>query len=65
LSERVLWSFEEIHIVLDNLSAHKTQAVGEFLEKNPRVRFHFTPTFSLAIHIVSSTFVAISVITGV
>jgi transposase len=37
---------EEIHIVLDNLSAHKTRAVGEFLEKNPRVRFHFTPTYS-------------------
>jgi transposase len=36
----------EIHIVLDNLSAHKTQAVREFLEQNPRVRFHFTPTYS-------------------
>jgi transposase len=37
---------QEIHIVLDNLSAHKTQAVREFLETNPRVRFHFTPTYS-------------------
>ena len=37
---------KEIHIVLDNLSAHKTQAVQEFLEANPRVRFHFTPTYS-------------------
>ena len=37
---------EEIHIVLDNLSAHKTNAVKEFLEQNPRVRFHFTPTYS-------------------
>jgi transposase len=37
---------EEIHIVLDNLSAHKTQAVQEFLEQNPKVRFHFTPTDS-------------------
>jgi transposase/Trp operon repressor len=36
----------EIHIVLDNLSAHKTQAVAEFLEKHPKVRFHFTPTYS-------------------
>jgi transposase len=36
----------EIHIVLDNLSAHKTQAVKEFLDQNPRVRFHFTPTYS-------------------
>jgi len=37
---------KEIHIVLDNLSAHKTLAVAEFLEQNPRVRFHFTPTYS-------------------
>ena len=36
----------EIHIVLDNLSAHKTKAVEEFLEANPKVRFHFTPTYS-------------------
>ena len=36
----------EIHIVLDNLSAHKTKAVEEFLAHNPRVRFHFTPTYS-------------------
>jgi transposase len=37
---------EEIHIVLDNLSAHKTHAVSQFLEQYPRVRFHFTPTYS-------------------
>jgi transposase len=36
----------EIHIVLDNLSAHKTKAVEEFLQANPKVRFHFTPTYS-------------------
>lgn len=36
----------QIHIVLDNLSAHKTAAVREFLDNNPRVRFHFTPTYS-------------------
>jgi transposase len=37
---------KEIHIVLDNLSAHKTPAVQEFLAANPKVRFHFTPTYS-------------------
>jgi len=37
---------KEIHIVLDNLSAHKTQTVRDFLEQNPRVQFHFTPTYS-------------------
>ena len=37
---------QQIHIILDNLSAHKTARVRAFLEKNPRVRFHFTPTYS-------------------
>ena len=37
---------KEIHIVLDNLSAHRTQAGRDFLEQNPKVRFHFTPTYS-------------------
>lgn len=37
---------KEIHIVLDNLSAHKTKSVAEFLENNPKVRLHFTPTYS-------------------
>jgi transposase len=36
----------EIHIVLDNLSAHKTKSVEEFLAEHPKVRFHFTPTYS-------------------
>jgi transposase len=37
---------QQVHIILDNLSAHKTALVREFLEQNPRVRFHFTPTYS-------------------
>ena len=42
---RARWA-KEIHIVLDNLSAHKTKAVKEFLIEHPKVRFHFTPTYS-------------------
>jgi transposase len=45
LVNQARWA-KEIHIVLDNLSAHKTQAVRDFLEANPKVRFHFTPTYS-------------------
>ncbi|HEX2237306.1 MAG TPA: IS630 family transposase [Gammaproteobacteria bacterium] len=45
LVQKAKWA-KEIHIVLDNLSAHKTQAVRDFLEENPKVRFHFTPTYS-------------------
>ncbi len=37
---------KEIHIVLDNLSAHKTIAVREFLAAHPKVQLHFTPTYS-------------------
>ena len=36
----------EIHIVLDNLSTHKTQRVREFLDDHPNVHLHFTPTYS-------------------
>ena len=32
--------------MLHNLSPHKTIAKEEFLEKHPKVRFHFTPTYS-------------------
>lgn len=45
LVARTPWA-REIHVVLDNLSAHKTKEVARFLEKHPRVRFHFTPTYS-------------------
>lgn len=36
----------EIHIVLDNLSAHKTQRVRDFLDAHPNVQLHFTPTYA-------------------
>jgi transposase len=36
----------EIHIILDNLSAHKTKKVEQFLNDHPRVQLHFTPTYS-------------------
>ena len=39
-------SAKEIHVVLDNLSAHKTKDVQRFLAEQPQVRFHFTPTYS-------------------
>jgi transposase len=37
---------KRIHIIADNLSAHKTKAVQSFLEANPRVSLHYTPTYS-------------------
>lgn len=35
-----------IHVIADNLSTHKTQAVRTFLLEHPHVRIHFTPTYS-------------------
>jgi transposase len=35
-----------IHVIADNLSTHKTQAVRTFLLEHPQVQLHFTPTYS-------------------
>src|SRR6516225_4236914 len=35
-----------LHVILDNLSAHKTQHVDAFLAEHPQVHLHFTPTYS-------------------
>ena len=37
---------KEIHVIADNLSAHKTQRVNLFLTEHPNVHLHFTPTYS-------------------
>jgi transposase len=35
-----------IHVICDNLSAHKAPAVHKWLLAHPRVQLHFTPTYS-------------------
>ncbi len=37
---------KEIHVILDNLSIHKTKRVAQFLADHPQVHLHFTPTYS-------------------
>lgn len=37
---------KEIHVIADNLSAHKAGAVSAFLEQHKNVHMHFTPTYS-------------------
>lgn len=37
---------KEIHVIADNLWAHKTKAVAAFLAEHPTVHMHFTPTYS-------------------
>ena len=36
----------DVHVIVDNLSAHKTKRVQAFLDAHPRVRLHFTPTYA-------------------
>ncbi len=37
---------KEIHVIADNLSAHKTKRVDQFLGEHSNVHLHFTPTYS-------------------
>ena len=37
---------QEIHVIVDNLSAHKTRLVHDFLAEHPRLQLHYTPTYS-------------------
>src|SRR5271155_5716221 len=36
----------EIHIIADNLSAHKTRRGAQFLAEHPKLHLDFTPTYS-------------------
>ena len=36
----------QIHLIADNLSAHKTKRVTDFLARHRRVHLHYTPTYS-------------------
>src|SRR6266436_5471007 len=37
---------QQIHIIADNLSAHRTSRVWQFIDRHRNVRIHFTPTYS-------------------
>ena len=46
----------EVHVILDNFSAHRTPQVNQFLPQHPNVQFHFTPTYSSWLNQVESWF---------
>ena len=46
----------EIHVVLDNRSAHRAPAVHRWLLRHPRVHFHFTPTYASWLNLVERFF---------
>jgi transposase len=45
-----------VHIVLDNVSTHKTPAIQRWLARHPRFTFHFTPTYSSWLNLVERWF---------
>jgi transposase/transposase-like protein len=46
----------DIHVVLDNLSAHKAPPIQRWLVRHPRVHFHFTPTYASWLNLVERFF---------
>ena len=50
---------KEIHIIADNLSAHKTMRVAQFLAAHPKVHLHYTPTYSSWLNQVENWFAKI------
>jgi transposase len=46
----------DVHIVLDNVSTHKTPAIERWLKRHPRFTFHFTPTYSSWMNLVERWF---------
>jgi transposase len=46
----------DVHVVLDNLSAHKAPPVHRWLLRHPRVHFHFTPTYASWLNMVERFF---------
>ncbi|MDR9469457.1 IS630 family transposase [Marinospirillum sp.] len=47
---------QELHIILDNSSTHKTPEVKTWLKEHPRFQLHFTPTSASWLNAVESWF---------
>lgn len=50
----------DIHIVMDNVSSHKTEAIKRWFAKRPRWHMHFTPTSSSWLNQVERFFALIA-----
>jgi transposase len=46
----------DVHLILDNLSAHKSPVVKRWVARHPRFHFHFTPTYSAWLNLVERFF---------
>jgi transposase len=54
--ESTVESTLDIHVVLDNSSAHRAPPVQRWLLRHPRVHFHFTPTYASWLNLVERFF---------
>ena len=50
----------DVHVILDNLSTHKTPAVHKWLLRHHRFHFHFTPTYGSWMNLVERWFSALT-----
>jgi transposase len=50
----------EVHVILDNLSAHKTPTVHKWLLRHKRFHLHFTPTYGSWMNLVERWFSALT-----
>ena len=50
----------DVHVVLDNRSAHKTPLVHRWLLRHRRFHFHFTPTYGSWMNLVERWFSALT-----
>jgi transposase len=46
----------DLHLIVDNYSSHKGAKVTRWLEKHPRIHFHFTPTSASWLNLVERFF---------
>lgn len=47
---------QDIHVVLDNASMHKSKETLMWLQRHPRFHLHYTPTYSSWLNLVESVF---------
>lgn len=50
----------EVHLALDNLKAHKTKLIHDWLLQHPRLHLHFTPTSASWLNLVECWFSVLS-----
>jgi len=50
----------DVHVILDNLSAHKSPTVHKWLLRHRRFHFHFTPTYGSWMNLVERWFSALT-----